>query len=94
MESGVIFDDVIIVSFFYKEGLVGFESVRLVVELIYVIYVIVCVRLYVDNEFVCIIKEDWEFFVRIDIDVDYMLSFIGLESFYKNIGFKNFLYVY
>lgn len=93
MESGVIFDDVIIVSFFYKEGLVGFESVRLVVELIYVIYVIVCVRLYVDNEFVCIIKEDWEFFVRIDIDVDYMLS-LGLESFYKNIGFKNFLYVY
>lgn len=48
MESGVIFDDAIIVSFFYKEGLVGFESVRLVVELIYVIYVIVCVRLYVD----------------------------------------------
>lgn len=93
MESGVIFDDAIIVSFFYKEGLVGFESVRLVVELIYVIYVIVCVRLYVDNEFVCIIKEDWEFFVRIDIDVDYMLS-LGLESFYKNIGFKNFLYVY
>lgn len=93
MESGVIFDDAIIVSFFYKEGLVGFESVRLVVELIYVIYVIVCVRLYVDNEFVCIIKEDWEFFVRIDIDVDYMLS-LGLESLYKNIGFKNFLYVY
>lgn len=93
MESGVIFDDAIIVSFFYKEGLVGFESVRLVVELIYVIYVIVCVRLYVDNEFVCIIKEDWEFFVRIDIDVDYMLS-LGLESFYKNIGFKNFSYVY
>lgn len=93
MESGVIFDDVIIVSFFYKEGLVGFESVRLVVELIYVKYVIVCVRLYVDNEFVCIIKEDWEFFVRIDIDVDYMLS-LGLESLYKNIGFKNFLYVY
>lgn len=90
MESGVIFDDVIIVSFFYKEGLVGFESVRLVVKLMYVIYVIVCVRLYVDNEFGCIIKEDWEFFVR--IDVDYMLSLlVGLESFYKNIGFKNFL---
>lgn len=90
MESGVIFDDVIIVSFFYKEGLVGFESVRLVVKLMYVIYVIVSVRLYVDNEFGCIIKEDWEFFVR--IDVDYMLSLlVGLESIYKNIGFKNFL---
>lgn len=94
MESGVIFDDAIIVSFFYKEGLVGFESVRLVVELIYVIYVIVCVRLYVDNEFVCIIKEDWEFFVRIDIDVDRYMLILGLESFYKNIGFKNFSYVY
>lgn len=89
MESGAIPDDAITASSSYKEGSVGPESARSVVELIHVIHVIVCVRLHVDNEFACIIKEDWEFLARIDIDVDHMLS-LGLESLHKNTGLKNF----
>lgn len=93
MESGAIPDDAITASSSYKEGSVGPESARSVVELIHVIHVIVCVRLHVDNEFACIIKEDWEFLARIDIDVDHMLS-LGLESLHKNTGLKNFSYVH
>lgn len=93
MESGAIPDDAITASSSYKEGSVGPESARSVVELIHVINVIVCVRLHVDNEFACIIKEDWEFLARIDIDVDHMLS-LGLESLHKNTGLKNFSYVH
>lgn len=89
MESGAIPDDAITASSSYKEGSVGPESARSVVELIHVIHVIVCVRLHVDNEFACMIKEDWEFLARIDIDVDHMLS-LGLESLHKNTGLKNF----
>lgn len=89
MESGAIPDDAITASSSYKEGSVGPESARSVVELIHVIHVIVCVRLHVDNEFGCITKEDWEFLARIDIDVDHMLS-LGLESLHKNTGLKNF----
>lgn len=93
MESGAIPDDAITASSSYKEGSVGPESARSVVELIHVIHVIVCVRLHVDNEFACIIKEDCEFLARIDIDVDHMLS-LGLESLHKNTGLKNFSYVH
>lgn len=93
MESGAIPDDAITASSSYKEGSVGPESARSVVELIHVIHVIVCVRLHVDNEFGCITKEDWEFLARIDIDVDHMLS-LGLESLHKNTGLKNFSYVH
>lgn len=93
MESGAIPDDAITASSSYKEGSVGPESARSVVELIHVIHVIVCVRLHVDNEFACMIKEDWEFLARIDIDVDHMLS-LGLESLHKNTGLKNFSYVH
>lgn len=89
MESGAIPDDAITASSSYKEGSVGPESARSVVELIHVINVIVCVRLHVDNEFGCITKEDWEFLAR--IDVDHMLSSLaGLESIHKNTGLKNF----
>lgn len=67
MESGAIPDDAITASSSYKEGSVGPESARSVVKLMHVIHIIVCVRLHVDNEFACIIKEDWEFLARIDI---------------------------
>lgn len=93
MESGAIPDDAITASSSYKEGSVGPESARSVVKLMHVIHIIVCVRLHVDNEFGCIIKEDWEFLARIDIDVDHMLS-LGLESLHKNTGLKNFSYVH
>lgn len=52
MESGAIPDDAITASSSYKEGSVGPESARSVVEfmyLIHVIHVIVCVRLHVDT---------------------------------------------
>lgn len=49
MESGAIPDDAITASSSYKEGSVGPESARSVVELIHVINVIVCVRLHVDT---------------------------------------------
>lgn len=94
MESGAIPDDAITASSSYKEGSVGPESARSVVELIHVIHVIVCVRLHVDNEFACIIKEDWEFLARIDIDVDRHMLISGLESLHKNTGLKNFSYVH
>lgn len=94
MESGAIPDDAITASSSYKEGSVGPESARSVVEFMYiihVIHVIVCVRLHVDNEFGCITKEDWEFLARIDIDIYHMLSSLaGLESIHKNTVLKNF----
>lgn len=87
MESGAIPDDAITASSSYKEGSVGPESARSVVELI---RVKVCARLHVDNEFhfVCIRMQDWEFLKK--LDVDHMISsLVGLESPHKNTGFKN-----